>query len=189
MDNVEMAQDSLEKAHGHAHGAAGEGAAVAKWAAVLVAVLAAVAVIVEMSANDAQTAYLADHVAASDLWTQYQAKSVRRTVLLQSAEVLDGQAPGGAAAARARAEAARMQSEPGHDGMEQLAERAHEQERGREHEFALYEGFERGVRGLQIAIVLAGLFLVTRLGWLLGLGVALGAAGGIYALLVGVGVL
>lgn len=182
-----MAQDSLEKAHGHAHG--GEGAAVAKWAAVLVAVLAAVAVVVEMSANDAQTAYLADHVAASDLWTQYQAKSVRRTVLLQSADVLDGQAGAGERAARARAEAARMESEPGHDGMEQLAERAHERERAREREFGRYEGFERGVRGLQIAIVLAGLFLVTRLAWLLGLGVALGAAGGIYALLVGLGVL
>ncbi len=197
MDNVEMAQESLEKAHGHAHAAAGEGAAMAKRAAVLVAVLAAVAVIVEMSANDAQTAYLADHVAASDLWTQYQAKSVRRTVLLQSADVLDGQGAAGAGAgeaggeraARARSEAARMQSEPGHDGMEQLAERAHERERGREHEFALYEGFERGVRGLQIAIVLAGLFLVTRLGWLLGLGVALGGAGGLYALLVGMGML
>ncbi len=189
MDNVEMAQESLEKAHGHAHGAEGEGASMARRAAVLVAVLAAVAVIVEMSANDAQTAYLADHVAASDLWTQYQAKSVRRTVLLQGAEVLDGQGAGGGAAARARSEAARMQSEPGHDGMEQLAERAHERERGRDHEFGLYEGFERGVRGLQIAIVLAGLFLVTRIGWLLVLGLALGGAGGLYALLVGVGVL
>ena len=189
MDNVEMAQESLEKAHGHGHAADAEGASMAKRAAVLVAVLAAVAVIVEMSANDAQTAYLADHVAASDLWTQYQAKSVRRTVLLQSAEVLDGAAGGPERAARARAEAARMQSEPGHDGMEQLADRAHEKERGRNREFGLYEGFERGVRGLQIAIVLAGLFLVTRLGWLLGLGVALGAAGGLYALLVGVGVL
>ena len=189
MDNVEMAQESLEKAHGHAHGAEG-GAAMAKRAAVLVAVLAAVAVIVEMSANDAQTGYLSDHIAASDLWTQYQAKSVRRTVLLQSAEVLDGVGAGAAErAARARAEAARMQSEPGHDGMEQLAERAHEKERGRDHEFGLYEGFERGVRGLQIAIVLAGLFLVTRIWWLLGLGVLLGGAGGLYALLVGVGVL
>ncbi len=188
MNNVEMAQESLEKAHGHGHDAGAEGGAMAKRAAVLVAVLAAVAVIVEMSANDAQTAYLADHVAASDLWTQYQAKSVRRTVLLQSADVLDGQG-GGEKAARARSEAARMQSEPGRDGMEQLAERAHERERERAHEFGLYEGFERGVRGLQIAIVLSGLFLVTRLAWLLGLGVALGAAGGIYALLVGMGVL
>jgi hypothetical protein len=187
MDNVEMAQENLEKAHAHG----GEGGTAARRAAVLVAVLAALAVIVEMSANDAQTAYLAQHVAASDLWTQYQAKSVRRTVLLQSAGVMDGQAAAGAAVservARAQGEAARMQSEPGGDGMEQLAGRAHEAEHERDHEFRRYHGFERGVRGLQIAIVLSGLFLVTRLWWLLALGVALGGAGGAYALLVGLG--
>ena len=186
MDNVEMAQENLEHAHGHG----GEGAAAARRAAVLVAVLAALAVIVEMSANDAQTAYLAQHVAASDLWTQYQAKSVRRTVLLQGAAVMEGQAAGGGVperVARAQGEAARMQSEPGGDGMEQLAARAHEAEHERDHEFRRYHGFERGVRGLQIAIVLSGLFLVTRLGWLLALGVALGGAGGAYALLVGLG--
>lgn len=191
MDNVEMAQESLEKAHhGHAH----EETAWTKRAAVLVAALAAIAVIVEMSANDAQTSYLANHVSASDIWSQYQGKSVRRTVLQEAADAMESQAgghPDAATAARiaaARQNAQRMQSEPGHDGMEQLSERAAEHEHERDHDLHLHEGLERSARGLQIAIVLTGLFMVTRLGWLLACGSVLGAASAVYAVLAGVGV-
>jgi Domain of unknown function (DUF4337) len=189
MDNVEIAQDSLEKAHGHPHDAGRW----TRYAAILVACLAAIAVIVEMSGNDAQTAYLANHVSASDIWAQYQGKSVRRTVFSEAADALESQ-PGAATdpAIRARIDAARknaarMQSEPGHDGMEQLSARAEAFEHVRDHELHLYERMERSVRGLQIAIVLTGLFMATRMTWLLVCGGALGAVSAVYAALVGFG--
>ncbi|MGI4747878.1 MAG: DUF4337 family protein [Janthinobacterium lividum] len=211
MDNVEMAQDSMEHAHGHAAHAAGGPPTSTRVAAVLVAVLAAVAVVVEMSGNDQQTMYLANDVAASDLWSQYQGKSVRHTVMLQTADILESQAaflstesrqtatqaPTPAQSAKAqldakiaasRVAAARLEDEPGHDGMRQLAARAQHEEHGRDHALHLHEGFERSVRALQIAIVLVGLFMATRLFWLLGVGATLGGVGLLYGIAVGFGI-
>ena len=213
-----MAQDSLEHAHGHGSpGQAGHAATPlsTRLAAVLVAVIAAVAVVVEMSGNDQQTAYLAHDVAASDLWSQYQGKSVRHTVLLETAQVLDvqamllpvpqppaqaasqaGQPPGQAgdaagriagAASAARASALRLEDDPAHDGMRQLSARAQAEENARDHALHLHEGLERSVRGLQIAIVLIGLFMATRLFWLLGIGGTLAAIAFGYGIATGLG--
>ncbi|MBE7211446.1 MAG: DUF4337 family protein [Gluconacetobacter diazotrophicus] len=194
MDNVEMAQSSLE--HGHAHGHAGnhqggQPETLTRAAAVLVAGLAAVAVVVEMSANDQQTAYLAHDVAASDLWSQYQGKSVRRTVSQDTAAILDAEPAASdrsrAAADAARAAAVRLENDPGGDGMRQLSGRATAEEHLRDHALHLHEHLERGVRGLQIAIVLVGLFMATRLRWLLGIGGALGVLSLLYSVLAGLG--
>jgi len=190
MDNVEMAQDSFEKAHEHAaHGAAHavhSPPASTRLAAVLVAILAAVAVIVEMSANDQQTAYLAHYVSATDLWSQYQGKSVRHAVMSQSAAILDSLSPPSHAGAEAaRDAAARLENDPGHDGMRQLSERAHHEEAARDTALHLHEGLERSVRGLQIAIVLVGLFMATRQTWLLGIGAVLGGFAILYGLVTG----
>jgi len=190
-ETKELADNSLEHAHGH-HAAVG--AAEAAWtkrAAVMVAVFAAIAVIVEMSANDAQTEYLARYVSASDAWNEYQAKSVRRVAYSGFADVLEAQAgasPSDAVRQRiaaARANAARMLTDVGKDGMDQLSIRAREQEAERDHEKALHDRLERSVRGLQIAIVMMGLFIVTRMRWVLALGSALGAAAALYAIFVG----
>ncbi|HTR15569.1 MAG TPA: DUF4337 family protein [Acetobacteraceae bacterium] len=185
MNEVEMAQDSLEKAHERAETGGN------RTAAIMVACFAAIAVIVEMSANDAQTALMYNHVAASDTWAEYQAKSVRRVVYLEAAEILQataGATPSAAGQARidaARAQANRMQSEPGSTGMEQLRARALAYEAARAHEIALHDGLERSVRGLQIAIVLLGLFMVTRFRWLFGLGGTLGVLSLLYGLAAG----
>lgn len=191
-----MAQQSLEHGHGgghggHGHAAPGQPETLVRTAAVLVAVLAAAAVVVEMSGNDEQTAYLAHDVSASDLWAQYQGKSVRRTVSEDVAAILEA-APAPtdrarAAAATARAAAARLSDDPAGDGMKQLATLATAEEHRRDHALHLHEGLERGVRGLQIGIVLVGLFMATRLRWLLGLGAGLGALSFAYALLAGLG--
>ncbi len=197
-----MAQDSLEHAHGHEHGGHDHAPAPrsTRLAAVLVAVIAATAVVVEMDGGDQQTAYLAHDVAASDLWSQYQGKSVRRTVMLDAADVLDAEAallpdpapPGRAdriarAAASDRAAAAQLADDPGHEGMRQIAARAKNEEDAREHALRLHEGLERSVRGLQIAIVLVGLFMVTRLFFLLFLGGGLAALAFVYGVVVGFG--
>jgi hypothetical protein len=190
-DTSELADGSFEHAHGHHAAVDPNEATWTKRAAVMVAMFAAVAVIVEMSANDAQTEYLARYVAASDAWNQYQAKSVRKVAYSGFADVLEAQAgpapsdPVRQHIAAARANAARMQSDVGKDGMDQLSVRAHEEEAQRDHEKALHDRLERSVRGLQIAIVMLGLFIVTRLRWVLALGASLGAVAALYAIIIG----
>lgn len=180
MDNTEMAQDALEHAHG-GHGGHGGGDGVStrsRLAAILVAVFAAIAVIIEMGANDAQTTYLARTITASDLWNEYQAKSVRRTIWSEAADALAATSPGTAAAAiaHARSEADRMADEPPASGMKQLAARAHAEEHVRDHAHHLHVQLERAVRVLQIGIVLTGLYLATRIEALVLVGLVLGLA-------------
>lgn len=188
MDNVELAQESLE------HAERRERAEVAwnKHAAIVIAILAAIAVIVEMSANDAQTAYLSHHVSVADTWAQYQGKSTRRVVYAEAAELmasLGGANPDQAVRGHidaARGEAARMLSDPAKgDGMEQLRQRATAEEHVRDHELERHEGLELGARGLQIAVVLSGLSIVTGAVWLFAAGGLLGLAAAVYALLAG----
>lgn len=186
MDNLDLAKDGLE----HSHHAAKEQTDV--WsvrAAMLIAALAATAVLAEMSANDAQTGYLGAHIAASDTWNQYQAKSIRRSIYLQSADILAALHVPAAHVATVRKDAARMQSDRNGDGMLQLAERAHGDEAEREHQLHLYNGLERGVRGLQIAVVLTSLCIATRMRGLVIISALLGGASAVYALLVGLGML
>ena len=185
-----MAQESLEHAHGHAHADhAAPPPAGTRRAAILVAIFAAIAVILEMSANDAQTTYLARTITASDIWNEYQAKSVRRAVRSEAADMLRATATGPAAAdaiARAESEAARLADDPSAGGMKQLAARAQGDERIRDHALHDHEQLERSVRVLQIAIVLLGLYLATRFTTLMlgGLVIGLGAvAWGAVALL------
>lgn len=191
MDNVELAQEGLEKTEHH------ERAELAwtKYAAILIAALAAIAVIVEMSGNDAQVSYLSHHVSVADIWAQYQGKSTRRVVLSEAADTMESAAganPDPAIRSRidkARAEAARMQSDPAKgDGMEQLQQRAKAEEHVRDHQLERHEGLELGARGLQIAVVLSGLAIVTGALWLFAVSGALGAVSAVYALLVGLSV-
>ncbi len=70
MSEIEVAQESLEHAaHEHA-----SGAPYAKQAAIVIAALAACLALTETGAKDAQTAFLAHHIGASDTWAQYQGK-------------------------------------------------------------------------------------------------------------------
>ena len=169
-------------AHGHEAGPA------ARRAAIVIAVLAAVLALTEFGAKGAQVAYLTDHIAASDTWTQYQAKAIRRTVYDEAAGLFDAFPNGGDAAVRQHATAARqaadrMRSEPGADGMEQLAARAHELEHTRDHALHRTHGLETASGGLQIAIVLASVSVVTGIRWLMTGGIALGIVSAVYAVL------
>src|SRR5690349_22152695 len=65
--------------------------------ALLVAVLAAFLAISEMGAKSSQTHALAEHIEASDLWSFFQAKTIRQTSTRIAAEAVeasykDGQA-------------------------------------------------------------------------------------------------
>jgi Domain of unknown function (DUF4337) len=142
----------------------------------------------EFAAKDAQTNYLTNHIAASDTWAQYQAKSVRRTVLTSEAELLQSLPSATEPAVKQRiadalANAARMRSEPGADGMEQLSEKAHTQEHVRDHEMHRTHSLELASGGLQISIVLASISVLIELPvFMLAAGV-LGSASVLYGLL------
>lgn len=184
-EEFEHAHENLEHAaHGHSHGESK-----VKPIAIIIAVMAAALALTEFAAKDAQTSYLSNHIAASDTWAQYQGKSVRRSVLSSEADMLDS-LPGSAANAAlqkqiagVRANAERMRSEPGADGMEQLAERAHEQEHLRDHAEHRSHVLEIASGGLQIAIVLASISVVVNMPAFVIVSVALGLGSALYGLL------
>ena len=177
LSEIEMAQESLEhEALEHAHGTVPH----AKKAAIVIATLAACLAICETAAKDAQTAVLTQHIAASDTWGQYQGKSGRRATLNATVAILsslpDASDPAVAKRiAEAGANADRVQSEPGKDGMEQLAVRDHEQHR--------HHGLEIASGGLQLSIVLVSVSVVTGIGAFLVGGGLLGVAAAVYGLL------
>ena len=184
-EQFEQAQEHLEHA-AHEHG----GSTSHTRAAIIIGIMAAVLAITEFVAKDAQTDYLTNHIAASDTWAQYQAKSVRRTILTAQADLLESMPATSDPAVKkriadARANAERMRSEPGADGMEQLADKAHEQEHERDHAMHRNHMLEIASGGLQIAIVLASISVVINLPAFMLVSVLVGGASAIYALLGG----
>src|ERR1700677_4451406 len=83
MTEFEEAQEHLEHA-AHEH----KGAAHTR-TAIIIAIMAAALALTEFAAKDAQTSFLTNHIGSSDTWAQYQAKSIRRTVLSSEAELLE----------------------------------------------------------------------------------------------------
>lgn len=161
--------EGFEQAHEHLEHAAHEHKSGSHTtAAIIIAVMAAALALTEFAAKDAQSNSLTNHIAASDTWAQYQAKSVRRTILSSEADLLESLPSTDNAAIKkriddARANADRMRSEPGADGMEQLTEKAHGQEHLRDHETHRSHILEIASGGLQIAIVLASVSVVVNL--------------------------
>jgi hypothetical protein len=80
-------------------------------------------------------------------------------------------------------------SESGADGMEQLAERAHEQEHLRDHAMHRTHELEIASGELQISIVRASISVVVELPLFLIVSIALGLSSAIYGLLAGLSVL
>jgi hypothetical protein len=157
-------------------------------AALIIAVMAAALALIEFAAKNAQTNYLTNHIAASDTWAQYQAKSVRRTVLTSEAEMLESLPGANESAAQQRiadalANAGRMRSEPGADGMQQLAEKAHLQEHLRDHEMHRTHALEVASGGLQISIVLASISVLIDLPLFMAASGVLGLVSALYGLL------
>ncbi len=191
-DSLEYAKEGLEHA---GHSAHGDGTA--RRVAVLVAVLAAGLAIGEMAEKGAQNAYLTHHIQATDDWAFYQAKTTRANLYTIQAETLAALAGGrdaaGAAvlekqAAAARATAARLLDDPkGGEGRVQLAKRAKGSEVERDVAFHRYHLFEGVVGGLQIAIVLASVSVVTRVRTLALVAGALGLAAAVFGGLVAAG--
>ncbi len=172
------AHESMEQAE-HAEHASGEN----KKIALLIAVIALCLALSETLGKGAQTESISKNVEAANLWSFFQAKTIRRTSVQTAAEGLKITVPtmtdpAQKAAAQKQVEdwtktAARYRSEPEtNEGTEQLAERAKHSEEERDLALAKYHHFELASAAFQIAIVLASATIITgmvALAWVSGL--------------------
>ncbi len=182
-ETIEHAREGIEHAH-HAHA---EGDASARWIAVLVAILAAALAICELGEKSSMTSFLARHIALSDDYAYYQEKHVRLTTM-QAEETLLLSLPDAANPViqdrirASRQEQARLQDSPqSGQGMKQLQEQSAQDKEVRDHAAHLAHQLEISVGGLQIAIVLASVSVVTRVRALAWGGAVLGVAMAVYA--------
>ena len=132
--------------------------------AMLIAVLALVLAVCETLSKGYQTEVISKHIQSSDLWSFYQAKTIRQTATQLTIDTLKL------------------------SDRKELAERAQIAEHQREEASHRYHSLEIAVGMLQVAIVLASASVLTgmmALAWLSG-GLGLTAAGiAAYATLIG----
>ena len=169
----------MSEAHEHAEQAA-HAAGHSKTIALLISVLALFLALSETLGKSAQTNAVTDNVQASDLWSFFQAKTIRQTVLNTAAEVLtiNGPStdPGKGAAAKKIDEwkklVERYEVDPDKpEGRKQLMERARHLEESRDTALARYHNYEIASAAFQIGIVLASASVITgmlQLVWLSG---------------------
>jgi Domain of unknown function (DUF4337) len=161
--------------------------------ALLVAILAAFLAISEMGGKAAQTHALVDHIDASDLWSFFQAKSVRQTTVRTAADAVDASYADGAQPMPAglkkqveawRQAAQRYETEPETgEGRKELAARAKVKEADRSRQTSAYHMFEYGSAALQLAIVLAGATALTNVMALIFVSGGLGLLGVVFGAL------
>lgn len=185
--------ESMERAHEiQEHGTHGD--PFSRNVAVLVAVLAAVLAMTEIGGKGAQNQYLTHHIAVSDDYAFYQAKLLRATVRSSEITILSSLPNAADPAIQARLKEAeefteRMRDDPeGGGGMKQLMVKAREQEEARDHEEHRYHGFEYAAGGLEIAIVLSSVAVVTHMKPLAMISACIGFVAGLASLAVASGV-
>jgi len=156
-----------------------------KKVALLIAVMALFLAFAETLGKSAQTGAISYNIEAANLWAFFQAKNIRRTVVLTAAEEMTVTAPTAPETIKAsvakqidswQKTAARFRSEPEvREGTVELAERAKAMEKERDMAMARHHHYELASAAFQIGIVLASATVITSmmlLTWL-----ALGLAG------------
>jgi len=161
-----------------------------KKVALFIAVLALVLAFAETLGKSAQTAALANHIEASNLWSFFQAKTIRQTTIRTAAEQMEVQFGDKAPDAVKkqvdawRKTAERYQSEPETgEGRKELMAKAKEREEKRDRATAAYHHFELASAAVQIAIVLASAQIITGVAALLWIAYALGGIGIAFSLI------
>ena len=155
--------------------------------ALLIAVLALMLSLSEIGGKQAENEAIARNIDASNLWSFFQAKTIRGTAVRTAAEAMEVELAGAAdPAARERmqkridswkATVARYDSEPEtQEGRKELMARAKQTEQIRDDQKARSENFEIASGLLQIGIVVASASIIT------GVAVLAYAAGGLGAL-------
>jgi Domain of unknown function (DUF4337) len=186
---------------GH-HGAAHDtGDTSSKRIAIFITVIGLFLAIAETMAKGAQTNSIASNVTASNLWSFYQAKTIRQTSIKTAAEQMEvdvALAKDPAVKERLtkrvadwRAEVERYQSEPKlndkkenvGEGRKELQQRAIEAEKKRDVYTDQYHCFEIASAAFQIAIVMASVYLLTHLVYMLWLAAGLVGIGSVFGLM------
>lgn len=175
--------------HGHGHGHdGGHGGSENKRIALLISVLALILALSETLGKSAQTTAIDKNIEASNLWSFFQAKTIRMTVVRTAAEAAELELnqlslpkTKDAVAQRIadwRKTAERYDNEPDTgEGRKQLSARAKEAEKIRDRSLAAYHHYETASAALQIAIVLASASIVTSTMVLAWIGMGLGIVG------------
>ena len=158
-----------------------------KKVALVIAVLALLLAFSETLGKSAQTEALSRNIEAANLWSFFQAKTIRGTTLRTAAEQTELQLALMANEARLAAEKrvadwrktmARYESEPDTgEGRKELMQRAKAAETQRDRALAAYHHYETASAALQIAIVLASAQIITGVGLLLWAAAGLGVIG------------
>ena len=159
--------------------------------ALLIAVLALVLAFAETLGKGAQTTAIDKNIEASNLWSFFQAKTIRMTVLRTAAEAAELELDQVSAVktkeaitqrvATWRKTAERYDSEPDtQEGRKELAARAKEAEKKRDRSLAAYHHYETASAAVQIAIVLASASIITSMAVLAWIGIGLGVVGAIF---------
>ncbi|HEY7383822.1 MAG TPA: DUF4337 domain-containing protein [Beijerinckiaceae bacterium] len=165
----------------------------ARHMALLIAALAALLAIVQTIGDNAAQDALKYNIDASNLWSFYQAKTIRQTSVRIAAELLelelDAVAPERKDALAKRLDgwkstASRYESEPEtNEGRKELVARAKAAEEARDRALATDNMYDVASAALQLAIVLASASVVVGVSWLAWAAGGLGAIGLIFAII------
>jgi hypothetical protein len=170
------AHDALEHRH-HAEDAAQSSETLARRAAILVSILAALLAIAAIAANRAMTEALLAQQQASDAWNEFQANSLKRHVHEGDAALLRILAAGTPNEAEARQRAAALEADVAtkyRPNQDTLPYQAQDLEHERDLAHWRHRRFELAETGLQLAIVLSSIAIVARATALLWAGGVLG---------------
>jgi hypothetical protein len=154
--------------------------------ALLISVLALFLALSETLGKSAQTSAISDNVRASDLWSFFQAKTVRQTMLRTASEALALSGTNNEATKTAIKQKIdewqktidRYEVDPERpEGRKQLSERALVLERSRDNALARYHNYEIASAAFQIGIVLASASVITGMVLLVFLSAGIGVVG------------
>src|SRR4051812_28539241 len=138
-----------------------------KGVALLISVLALVLAFSETLGKSAQTTALNANIEAANLWSFFQAKTIRQTVLRTAAEQAETASPNDSMKKQIgkwKETIQRYQNEPDTgEGREQLVARVKEVEKKRDRSLAAYHHYEMASAAVQIAIVLASASIITSM--------------------------
>lgn len=171
-----------------------------RWIGVYIGILAVMLAICAMGGGNAAKDATLKNIEAANTWAFFQAKNMRRHVLRVEADDLDLRlkaepdlTPAGRAAIAAKIAEYKKQDEiltvgdpdkpaDQREGLDQLFERGKRLEVERDVAMRKDPYFDYGEALLQIAIVLASISIIIRIGFLLAISGALGVAGGLLTL-------
>jgi len=165
-----------------------------KKVALLIAILALILAFAETLAKGAQTTALSANIEAANLWSYFQAKTIRMTSVRTAAEAAEVELLQVSSdqvkealqkrVADWKQTAARYDSEPEtQEGRKELSARAKIAEAKRDRTLAAYHHYEVASAAVQIAIVLASASIITSVTALAWLGGGLGIVGVVFSLI------